>query len=60
MKQNVFTFNVSSIVALKIIQKHWLLVKGPTRYHLRPYSLLSDHFEVLQGKKMGQKKAEIG
>ena len=60
MKQNVFTFNISSIVALKIIQRRWLLVKEPARYHLRPYSLVCDHFEVLQGQETGQQKAEIG
>ena len=60
MKYNVFTLSVSSIVGLKITQECWLLVKDPTSIHLRPYTLVCDHFEMLQGQKMGQKKAKIG
>ena len=59
MKYNVFMFNVSSIVGLKITTECWLLVKGTTRFHFRPYMLVCDHFKVLQGQKIGQKKAQI-
>ena len=51
----VSTFNVSPIVGLKITTEWWLSVKGPTRFHLSPYKLVCDYFEVLQGQKRVKK-----
>ena len=60
MKHIMFTLNFFSIVGLKITQECWLLLKDPTSFNLRLYTLFCDHFEVLKGQKNGSKKGEIG
>ena len=54
MNYKVFTFNFSRTVGPKLLQSVDYL-KGPTRFHLSPYTLVCDHFEVLKGQKRVKK-----